>query len=244
MSRYPNPSCLKKAYDWYMGWLKRNWRRSRKWNEYFTHMVFWHSIAGSAVLGEGAADSLLDDAVAGRKLPEERRPTWKDSKHLAKEVTETHQTNPVDWFTGGNGSIEAGWNRLDDIFNIGPKIASFILRDLSLMRDYSTGKGGVSTEYRERRNRKWFENLSLSKQAFFIPIDIYVYEGARKRNVSSIFKKHTANEIQMDKSYYREAAESIVSWSRQRGFDPREVDIYWYGVGSGYIDKDGYQIKA
>jgi hypothetical protein len=112
------------------------------------------------------------------------------------------------------------------------------------MRDYSNGKGRVATEYQKRRNRRWFEKLSISEQAFFIPIDVYVHEGARKSNVSPIFKKHTAAEIQMDKSCYREAAETIVAWSRRKGFDPREVDIYWYGIGSGIINKDGSQIRT
>jgi hypothetical protein len=243
MSKYPNPSCLNNAYGWYMGFVRKDWMCSRKWNEYFPQMIFWYSIAGAAFLSEKAANSLLDDAVARRKLPKQRRPTWEDSKFLAKVVTDTYQTNPVDWFTGGNESIEEGWNRLDDIYNIGPKIASFILRDLSFMRDYSTGNGGVSTQYRERRSRKWFENLPLSEQAFFIPIDRYVYEGAKKSRVSPIFKSCVANEIQMDKRFYKEAAEAIVSWSRRKRFDPREVDIYWYGIGSGYINKDGFRIR-
>jgi hypothetical protein len=239
MTRYPNPNCLKNAYKWYIGFIEREWMCSRKWNEYFAQMVFWYSIAGAAVLSETAASSMLDSAVAGKKLPKQRLPTWKDANIIAKEVCQDQQTNPVDWFTGGNGSIESGWNRLDEIHNIGPKIASFILRDLSLMRDYSTAKGGIATEYDERRNRRWFEKLSGPEQAYFIPIDAYVYDGARKSNVSSIFKKHTVYEIQMDRSYYVEAAEAIVSWSRRKGFDPREVDIYWYGIGSETIEKDG-----
>ena len=242
MRRYPNPKCLKFAYKWYIDFVERDWMCSRKWNEYFPQMVFWYSIAGAAVLSESAASSMLKDAVAGRKLNGRRRPTWKDAKLLSREVCEDHQTNPVDWFTGGNGSIKAGWIRLDDVHNIGPKIASFILRDLSLMRDYSTGKGGVASEYRNRRNSRWFDKLSISDQACFIPIDIYVYDGAKSKNVSSIFKKHTPNEIQMYKGLYREAAEAIVSWSRRKGFDPREVDVYWYGIGSENIDKDGKRI--
>ncbi len=219
-------------------WIQ-SWAWMRKWSERFPEMILWYATAGLAVM-QGAADNIVDLARSGRRLPPQRRVVWREAQRLAAEVCVTNCTNPVDWFTGGCGDLESAWNRLDDIPGIGPKIASFLMRDLAFLRDYSTGGGASTVTYREwRRDSRWFDELPTEKQALFVPIDNRVHMGARRYAASSLFSRHDVRAIQADAGLYQEAAEAIVRWSRKRKLDPRDVDVYWYATERGFLNRDG-----
>jgi hypothetical protein len=202
-------------------------------------MILWYATAGLAVM-QGAADNIVERARTGAPLPPQRRVVWNAARKLTHKVCAVHCMNPIDWFTGGSGDIEAAWNALDDIPGIGPKIASFIMRDLGFHRDYSDGLGGLAVSYRQwRRDRRWFDALATEKQLLFVPIDTRVHAGARRYRIASLFSNHSVKAIQADPGLYREAANAIVAWSRRRRLDPRDVDVYWYATERGHLNRDG-----
>jgi hypothetical protein len=211
----------------------------KSWDARLPEMILYYSVAGAAFGGDDVAYSIVRRVRRGQPLPPRSRKTWQDATKLAGRICGQMATNPVDWFTGESGDIVAGWRALDDIHGIGPKIASFILRDLSFMRDYSSGDGSRSLRYRRSRDRGWYEELSPEMQSLFIPIDIHVHRGAKTVGVATIFNKYSAYTIQADVELYQRAATKIVRWARAHAFDPRGVDIYWFGVGAGYLDPDG-----
>lgn len=92
-------------------------------------------------------------------------------------------------------------------------------------------------------DRRWFQWLAPEDQALFVPIDVYVYKGARQRGASDAFARHDAYTIQSDPDLHRQAATEIVKWARKRGFDPRDLDVYWYGLGARDIGLDGTAIE-
>lgn len=226
---------------YYDEWLDDKWVYANGWLTHLPELILWYSVAGSARGNETAADGYVDSVRGNRiqDIPQRPRRTLDDVRRLARELCAEKRTNPVDWFTGGCGSLQSGWRRLDDIYGIGPKIASFILRDLSFMRDYSDGAGGPDVVYRDSRDRQWFERLAPSEQALFIPIDVYVHEATRRHGASRMCAENDVTDIQWSPELHRETAAEIVSWARERGFDPRDLDVYWYSLGAGNIREDG-----
>jgi len=229
----PNPTAVRSTRNQYIKWLEYNWWRTRGWKDGFRDMVFWYSAAGAAVLGEQAAWSMLDDAKKGRKLPMLRQDTWRQAKALSRIVSVKERTNPVDWFTGGCGDIDKSWQSLDGVKYIGPKIASWLMRDLSLMRDYSDGFGGREFRSRSNINRSWYKRLPEETQALFVPVDARVHDAAKRCGIGGVLKRHGINKIQIDPDLHIKAATQIVRWARNNGYDPRDLDIYWYLTGSG-----------
>lgn len=237
---------LRNAYTAYVdNWLWDEWGYESGWRLHFAEMILWYSTAGFARGGERMADTFVEYVRRRQpsRLPEMRRRTWADAKKIAAEICKEQKSNPVDWFTGGCRSLAVGWKRLDDITGIGPKIAAFIMRDLSFMRDYSDGKGGIGIPYRTKRNTHWFDKQSPEDQALFLPIDIYVCRGARRHCASRTCANYRLAQIQQDCNLHHRAAIEIVKWSRRRGFDPRELDVYWYSLAAGDIHKDGTEIE-
>jgi hypothetical protein len=199
-------------------------------------MAFWYSVAGTAVLSEEPAWRMLDDAKNGKKLPLNRKQTWQQAKVLSFDVSEKHGTNPVDWFTGGCGCVNTAWRTFDGVKYVGPKIASWLMRDLSLMRDYSDGRGHKKLTVRRKADSTWYERLPEECQALFVPIDARVHDGAKQCGIGGVLKRYGTNKIQLDPDLHVEAATQIVRWARKNGFDPRHLDIHWYLVGSGKAD--------
>jgi hypothetical protein len=229
----PTHTAVRAGRNQYITWLDDNWWWIRGWKDGFRDMVFWYSVAGTAVLGEQAAWSMLDDAKRGRKLPLRRLDTWRHAKTLSHFVSEKERTNPVDWFTGGSGDIDKSWRLLDGVKYIGPKIASWLMRDLSLMRDYSDGSGGRELRLRSKIDRSWYKKLEEESQALFVPVDARVHDAAKHCGIGGVLKKYGTNTIQLDPDLHIEAATQIVRWARRNGYDPRDLDIYWYLTGSG-----------
>jgi len=236
------PTWLDSARKAYLDdWLWDKWGFARGWPTHFPEMLLWYSAAGAAFLGEEAADTFVKAASQGHLdlLPERRRATWRAAQRLSQLICTKRTTNPVDWFTGGCKVLERGWKRLDDIPGIGPKIASFLLRDLSFLRDYSDGRGGTIVRYGDRLQRRWFERLTYEDQALFIPIDRHVHVRARKHLASKTIRRLDVSTIQAAPDLHRTAATEIVAWARARTLDPRDVNMYWYSRGAGNIHKDG-----
>jgi hypothetical protein len=238
---------LERSYKEYVTkWLLRRWRRVEDWPRALPEFVLWYSVAGNARRGgdAGGDDCLRVVRKRGpRVLSSQARSTWTHALQLSEELAAKHAGNPVDWFTGRCRSLERGWKRLDDIIWIGPKIASFILRDLSLIRDYSDGAGGTAVVYRRSIDRTWFARLSAKDQALFMPIDRYVHGFAKKHLASAVCAKYSFQDIQWDAELHRRAGTEIVRWARERSFDPRDLNIYWFSLGAENINKNGTPTK-
>ena len=232
----PSPNAIRSKRNQYLNWLDKTWWRIRGWKEGFRDMVFWYSVAGTAVMSEEPAWRILDDAKNGKKLPLDRKLTWQQAKTLSFEISEKRGTNPVDWFTGGCGCVDTAWRTFDEIKYVGPKIASWLLRDLGLMRGYSDGSGGKELVVRRKASTTWYKKLPEEHQALFVPIDVRVHDGAKQCGIGGILKNYGTNYLQQDPDLHVEAATQIVIWARKNGFDPRDLDIYWYLVGSGKAD--------
>ena len=246
--RYPERSWINGAYKLYCKWLKGygqpRWWFLRSWGVHLPEMLLWYRTAGNGALGVEPANTFLRKVQRRRLnlLPPPARRAWEEAKMLAKELCGKQGTNPVDWFTGGCGSLERGWARLDAVYSIGPKIASWIMRDLSFMRDYSTGRGGLSVSETERRNPRWYRDLPPHDQALFLPIDQRALRGARRCRASRAALRHTLADIQIDGDLHRRVGREIAEWARKRRLDPRELNAYWYMHGSGWINEDGTEI--
>lgn len=233
---------LEKAYHLYVtNWLWDKWGYSRGWRRQFPAMVVWYAKEGSNQPRESVADAYAEYVRRRRlrALPDRFRRNAEDAGWLIGHICGHLRTNPVDWFTGGWGDLEGGWRALDMLCGIGPKIASFILRDLSFLRDYSDGAGGRGVTYRDTMNRRWFDGLSLEDQALFVPIDRWVHEHARRCRASALCVERDVRKIQSSPAAHREAATEIARWTRERHFDPRDLDVYWFSLGAGDITEDG-----
>jgi len=207
-------------------------------------MILWYSTAGTAVLSGAAADSMLERVSSGVPLPPLRQVIWTQARRLSRRICTVHRTNPVDWLTGGCGDIETAWKTLDDIPGIGAKIASFIMREFSFLRDYSFGVGGPATSWRRMRDRRWFDALAHETQSLFVPVDNNVFAGARRYRVSPLFSRYDVRDIYASADLHRDAAMAITIWSRRRDFDPRDVDVYWYRYERGFIEMDGRPVSG
>jgi hypothetical protein len=228
-----------RSYTEYTNWLRKTWGRATGWERHLPELVLWYSAAGGARRGEAVGDTWVHTVrhAGVNQLPPSARATWTGALPLRDEVC--GDSNPVDWFTGGCGRLEDAWHRLDDVPWIGPKIASFILRDLSLLRDYSNGASGRRVVYRRTMNRRWFDRLPESEQALFVPIDRHVHAYARSHRASPICQRYSVADIQWDPEQHRRAGAEIVRWARMWSLDPRDLDIYWYSLGAGNINEDG-----
>lgn len=239
---------LENAHKQYVDeWLRGKWGYARGWSRVLPKLVLWYAVAGSrryANLGPDlneTADRIVRVVERGgpSRLDDDPRRTWKDALTLAKEVCGDQGMNPVDWFTGGCGNLVVGWNRLRELFGIRAKIASFILRDVSFLRDYSDRRGGVAVIYRRSIDRRWFNRLTTADQALFVPIDFRVHRRAHRHRASKTCARYDVNDIQGDPNLHRLAAQEIVGWARDHGFDPRDLDVYWYEHDAGNIDEEG-----
>ncbi len=228
---------LTRAHAGYVDcWLRRKWPYVRWRPTQFGEMVLWYATAGRRGGSDAMADTIVRKARSGQ-LPPRRRPTWRDALGLAHEVCRA--TNPVGWLTGGFERRDRVWSRLDEIHGVGPKIASFLMRDASFLRDHASGCVAGRMSYRDGRETGWFDRLKATDQALFVPIDAWVHAGARRHRASRLVGEHDVQAIQADPELHREAAAEIVVWARRRDLDPRDLDVYWYSLGAQNIQRDG-----
>jgi len=136
-----------------------------------------------------------------------------------------------------------GWRELQKVHLVGPKIASWILRDISFMRDYARSVGTTMIRYRNNRNSAWFASLPKTAQRYFVPIDAWVFRFASQQNaICPRCRRRGVAGIQANPEHHLEAAEEIVEFARRRGRDPRDLDAFWYQRGAGYVDDDGWPV--
>lgn len=218
--RAPDGAAVRRAWERHLVWLRGTWTLEPGRVERFWRMIFWYSASGIARLGEARANEYLALADAGttRALPPQRRKNLSGARALAREI----RVHPIAWCAGA-GEARA---RLDAIHGIGPKIASVILRDLSFLRDFTRGT---------RRDASWFRRLADEEQAAYFPIDIWVHRAARRAGASPTIRRLPPEKLQANADLHHRAAAEVAAWARARRLDPRDLNVYWYQLGSGGI---------
>jgi hypothetical protein len=181
----------------------------------------------------------VDDGNHSR-LPKPRRRNWREARALASDVTRWTGRALIPWLASLGPHSVLGWLRLQEIHLIGPKVASWIMRDVSFLTDYASDVRDTEIVYRRARDSRWFAKLSARTQACFVPIDAWVYEYALEAGaLRPVWRRRGLARIQGSREVHLEAATEIVSFARRRGHDPRDLDCYWYQLGSGAIDHAG-----
>lgn len=213
-----------------------------EWNhKALSEFIFWYACAGQAIGKEVVADRWLEAAIHGRLTPRDmpplRKRVWEAVQDTVPRLLAEGKGGAFRWFSEGNATEAV--TILDSIPYIGPKIASWVLRDLSCFKDYARGQGhqlSVTYDY-YKRNSEWFSRVSVAQQAAFLPLDLWVIEGAHAERV--IPRSLTQRAIQANRNVYRDTAEKIVRWARERALDPRDLDMYWYLTGIEDLKQDG-----
>ncbi len=206
-------------------WLVRMWPRFG-WPS-AAEFIFWHAIAGWSRGGDVAADNALERARKGkaRTLGTRSRELWELIPPAILPLTRGH-ANPLVMLS--TQDLLAAFNGLDSIKHIGPKIAAFTLRDLSFLRDV------------REESVRWFAELPADRQAAFMPIDIHVYNALREANASPTAASQTVNDVQADVDMHLRVGIELVQWARKRGFDPRDVNVFWFSYARGDVDEEGH----
>ena len=208
---------VQRSYHEYVTkWLLDEWGYARGWAVQLPAMLVWYAKEGSNRPNWRQADRYAEQVRRGllRGLPRRFRQLAEDARSVTRHICSHRGTNPVEWFTNSFGDLEGGWRALDTLCcGIGPKIASFILRDLSLLRDHSNGAGGSTIVYRNSLDRRWFNALAAELQALLMPIDVYVHRYARRQAASSMCTRHALSEIQSD------STEELAAWVEHALFD-------------------------
>jgi hypothetical protein len=214
--------------NWVWEFAYENWRVPE-----LKETLFWYANTGQAISHEETTARWIREIKAhgSSRLPRPPRRRWTSITEIAPRLRAA-ATTAFGWFTGGQ-AIQA-WRDLDKIAYVGPKIAAWILRDLSFLRDYSVDTGKVRVRYKSHRDPSWFRRLPISQQAVFLPLDRWVIRGAKKRGVLPATARMSV--IQGDSDAYLEAATCLVRAARNEGLDPRDVDVYLYLAGLYRLD--------
>jgi hypothetical protein len=217
-----------------------------KWSRNSERLIFWYSVTGSPLGGEDLARRFLDSIDHERlsDLPTPRRKTWKTVRALASDVHESTGMAIVTWLMNQVEDFQIGWHRLKEVYLVGNKIASWIMRDLSYLRDYSSSDAMSKLLYRSYRDSRCFQRLDKNSQKYFIPVDRWVFRFAKLAGaLSRALSRRSFISLQQNPRLYLQAAEEIVNYAEQRNLDPRDLDVYWYMVGAGDIDEQGNEIQ-
>ena len=234
---------LRGAHSVYVEWLfgggsDAGFGYSRDWIQHSPRLLFWYAVAGVPRGGEELAWrwlALLDKGGDSR-LPKPRRRSWRDARALSSEIQRWTGSALIPWLASLGQHSVLGWLRLQEVYLIGPKVASWIMRDVSFMADYTSQVRSTTLVYRNRRDRRWFTRLSPKAQACYV----WVYEYALETGaLAPAWKRRGLAKIQGSPELHLEAATEIVTFARKRGHDPRDLDCFWYQLGSGTIDKVG-----
>ena len=204
-------------------------------------LIFWYAAAGQPLPGEGKAWEWVDLLKAGQahKLPALRQRAWKSIQLVSSQIRKSEGLELVPWIISARAPWRRKWEELQEIYLIGPKIASWILRDLSLLLDYATVSPAGRLSYRSRR-LTWFAQLTSDEQAYFIPIDQRVFSFAKQNRILTGKLAHRSPaSLWTNSDRYLQACTRIIEFALQRDVDPRELDQYWYLLGAGWIKPNG-----
>ncbi len=219
--------------------IRDDWPMDRL-HAYGEEMVFTYSAWGSALGAEWPARRwfrlLSRDSEAGETVPRTRIRTFNDVRGWSELVrTQTGGYELLPYLLLPCGYWDK-WASLKRIHNIGPKIACWILRDVSLLMDRSPTVGRREVSLSTRRSNEWFLSLPDEEQAAFLPIDRWVHRQCVDNGVYTEDDVGGGFEVvqRNGKTHYK-ASLKLAAWSRERGLDARYVDIFWYAEGSGKV---------
>jgi hypothetical protein len=83
-------------------------------------------------------------------------------------------------------------------------------------------------------------NLTPEAQACFVPIDAWVFKYAKSAGaLNPSTAEYGLAGIQSSPENHRMAATEIVKFAQQRNLDPRDLNSFWYQLGSEAIDRQG-----
>jgi hypothetical protein len=211
------------------------------WNvQALEETLFWYAATGQAISHESTAERFWSKISRGRvrDLPPAAQERWTDIKKIVPKLRALDPKTAFGWFM--NRHSRQAWEMLQEIKYVGPKIASWVLRDLSYLRDYATDLGDLRVDdgYPERkRDLAWFEKLPIREQALFQPLDRWVIRGAQDYGI--IPASLTIERVQQDLDRYVETATTVTSWARTQTLEPRDLNVYFYLTGVDSMRRDG-----
>ncbi len=231
MPTNPTPDEAAATRKKYLRWMRKQWDMTAlaKQGE---DMVFCYSVWGGAFANLPAKD-WLEALRAGRpdEVPEIRQRSWADAGFLAGEVlTQSGGYRLLPWLLLPVGHHER-WSTLQRVHMIGPTIAAWLLRDLSFLMDYRPDIGRSVIRLRTRPDSSWFRALPVPAQACYLPMSRWVHEACIEHAV------YTESEVGdlATPSGHESAAIHLANWCAARDLDAREVNVHWYGTGSGNV---------
>jgi len=140
--------------------------------------------------------------------------------------------------------VDLAWGTLQEVELIGLKVASWIMRDVSYLTDYYDDGSPVRLSYANYRDSRWFRDLGPDGQKYFLPIDRWAFRGAKKVGaLSRASIRRGFSGLQASRSAYLQAAAEIAEYASQCAVDARDLNTYWYMVGSKWINEQGYEIN-
>jgi hypothetical protein len=233
--------CLNRTHSYYMDTWAWEFAYPR-WNvAALQETLFWYAASGQAISHESTTARWWKLIKTGRAREIDAPPArkrWADIQRIAPELRAIDTRSAFGWFLSER-SREA-WEVIQKVKYVGPKIASWLLRDISLLRDYATENGDHRAQYsypERRRDSAWFTKLRDEEQAVFQPLDRWVIRGAQALRI--IPHSATIERVQGNCERYLETASAIASWARAHARDARDVNIYWYLTGSKTLTEDG-----
>lgn len=225
-------------------YLDSFWERFdyKNWGQQGPRFLFLYAVWGARYEAKG--EDWLSAIIHGAEdeVPEKRVKSWESISALREYVMlRSEGMDLMPWLLSP-GWWEMKWRTLQGrnggIHLVGPKIAAWILRDVTYMRDYRPEIKQAQVSFNETRNSAWFAKLTLEDQAACIPVDIHVFRGALENGaISEDDFGSNPGPVQADQETHLAVAKEIVCWSRDKGFDPRDLDVLWYAVGSGTFEK-------
>jgi hypothetical protein len=202
--------------------------------------LFWYAASGQAISHESTTERWWTQISRGRlrEVAPAARARWNDIREIAPKLRALDVKTAFGWFL--DGRARRAWDLLREIKYVGPKIASWVLRDLSFLRDYATDLGGLRVDigYPEcHRVTRWFSTLPVQEQALFLPLDRWAIRAAHEHGI--LPASMTIEHVQGNLDHYLEAVIATATWARSQNLDPRDLNVYFYLTGEGSLRSDG-----
>jgi hypothetical protein len=236
-----SPTYLDRAHNYMMDTWTWDFAYERWDVGALKEMLFWFAASGQAISHESTTEEWFKEIQLGRVRgikAHAARERWADIEAVVPALRSLDEKAAFGWF--GKGRSREAWQMLQNIKYVGPKIASWLLRDLSFLRDYATDTGGTAATYSypaRNRNAAWFRELPVQDQALFLPLDRWVIRGAQDYGIVS--RSLSIGRIQSHLDRYVEAASAIVSWAHRNDLEPRDLNVYFYLTGTESLGRDG-----